>query len=167
MSYKTIKCEDIQKNPFALFGDEWALLTAGNETSFNTMTISWGGLGVFWQKNVVTTYVRPTRYTYEFCEREDYFSVSFPGKEARKDMALLGKLSGRDCDKLSQTSQTVDFCDGVPFIANSNLVLICKKLYSTDIVLGENQPKEIEQLYPIKDYHRIYISEVVKAFVKE
>ncbi len=164
MNYQEIKCEELQINPFTFFRDDWALLTAGTPEKFNTMTVSWGGIGVLWGKNVVTTYVRPTRYTYEFCETEPLFSLSFPGDGARKDMALLGKLSGRDCDKLAQTSLSVDFCDNVPYIAESGLVLICKKLYHTDIEpTAFVEKEETEHHYPIKDYHRIYVSEIVKV----
>ena len=66
MSFKEIKPEELNFNPFTRIGSDWMLLTAGTEDKFNTMTASWGGAGVFWGKPAVTCYIRPQRYTKEF-----------------------------------------------------------------------------------------------------
>ena len=68
----------------SVFDKKWALLTAGNEDNFNTMTISWGGLGTLWGKSVATVYVRTSRYTHDFMDSNGYFTVSFYPKECRK-----------------------------------------------------------------------------------
>jgi len=67
----------ITDNPFTLIGKDWMLVTAGTAERFNTMTASWGGLGVRWERKVCTIYVRPTRFTFEFIERAEMFSLSF------------------------------------------------------------------------------------------
>lgn len=77
MSFKEIKPEELNFNPFTRIGSDWMLLTAGTEDKFNTMTASWGGAGVFWGKPAVTCYIRPQRYTKEFVDKEELFSVSF------------------------------------------------------------------------------------------
>ncbi len=161
MSLKNIPPSEFIVNPFVKLKDEWALLSAGTEEKCNTMTVSWGGLGVIWGKNVATVYVRPPRYTYEFCEREEFFSLSFPGEGAKKDLGVLGSLSGRDCDKLSRTSLSMAFSDGVPYIAESELVFLCKKLYHSDLDPKNFYDENIEEWYPKKDYHRLYIGEIV------
>ncbi len=166
MSLKEITIDELTLNPFNKIKDEWALLSAGNKEKANTMTVSWGGLGAIWGKNVVTVYVRPTRYTYEFCESEEYFSLSFPGKDAKKDMAYLGSVSGRETDKLSNTSLNMDFCENVPFIKEAELVFICKKLYHSDLEPKNFIDDEIEGFYPLKDYHRIYIGDIVKVLAR-
>ena len=72
-------------NPFKMVGKEWFLLTAGNEQGFNTMTASWGGFGVMWNKNVVTAVVRPQRKTMEFVQDSGYFTMSFFEEEHRNN----------------------------------------------------------------------------------
>ncbi len=164
MALKEIKASDLQANMFDMFSKNWALLSAGTEQTCNTMTVSWGGVGVLWGKNVATIYVRPGRFTYEFCEKEQFFSLSFTGEETREDLKILGKLSGRDGDKLARTKLSMDFADGVPYIKQANLVMVCKKLYHTDIDPALfYEPVETEKHYPLKDYHRMYIGEIVKV----
>ena len=111
------------------------LLTGGNMESFNTMTASWGQLGVLWNKNVLTCYIRPNRYTYEFVENGEFFTVSFLGEEYRKALAFCGSHSGRDCNKITETGLTpveLDSCEcrfitKSEFISNqSNKLRICR-----------------------------------------
>ena len=40
MSFKEIKPEELNFNPFTRIGSDWMLLTAGTEDKFNTMTAS-------------------------------------------------------------------------------------------------------------------------------
>ncbi len=79
MSFQEVSIEELQMNPFTKIGKEWMLITAGNEEKHNTMTASWGGVGVLWGKNVVTAYIRPQRYTKEFVDAQDVFTLSFFG----------------------------------------------------------------------------------------
>ena len=68
--------QDLNKlnlNPFEMIGGSWMLITAGTEDSFNSMTASWGGMGFLWNKNVVFTFIRPERYTYEFTRKTNCF----------------------------------------------------------------------------------------------
>lgn len=84
MSFKEVKMEELNFNPFTKIGTEWMLITAGDEKKFNTMTASWGGVGIMWNKNVVTTYIRPQRYTKEFVDTNEYFTVSFMTRSIKK-----------------------------------------------------------------------------------
>ena len=97
---------------FAQYNKKWALLTAGDNDSFNTMTISWGGLGTLWNKPVATTYVRTSRYTHEFLDNNDYFTVSFFPEEYKKQLGVLGSKSGRDMDKIHDSGLTPKSVDG-------------------------------------------------------
>ena len=99
MAFREISVEELKDNPFTLINKDWMLITAGNEQSHNTMTASWGGVGELWGKYVSTIYVRPQRYTLEFVEREDYYSLCFFGPEYRQALSLCGSKSGRDVDK--------------------------------------------------------------------
>ena len=95
MAFKEVKAEDLQWNPFTKIGKEWLLITAGTEEKINTMTASWGGVGVIWGKNAVTTYIRPQRYTKEFVDHNDTFTISFYSEAYRKALSLCGSVSGR------------------------------------------------------------------------
>ena len=79
MAFREIKPEELDFNPFQKIGKQWMLITAGNESGYNTMTASWGGAGVMWGKPSVTAYIRPQRYTKEFVDREETFTLSFYG----------------------------------------------------------------------------------------
>ena len=98
MSFREVKAEELTMNPFTKIGKEWLLITAGNEEKCNTMTASWGAMGVMWGKNAVTVYIRPQRYTKEFVDREDTFTISVLGEEYRKALNYCGKVSGKDAD---------------------------------------------------------------------
>ena len=141
------------------------LITAGTPERCNTMTASWGGLGVLWGANVATCYIRPQRYTKEFVEREDYFTLSFFGQEYRKALALCGSKSGRDMDKVKECGFTVAAGEGnAPYFQEAELVLVCRKAYWQDLDPTHFlNPDTDGKWYPEKDYHRIYIGEIVEC----
>jgi len=141
------------------------LIVAGDKASHNMMTASWGGLGVLWEKNVVTVYVRPTRYTYEFMERENNFSLCFFGKD--KDVHKIGGYkSGRDIDKANAAGLTPVYDYGTVYYKEAELVLICKKLYTSVFDNTKFISPDIEKYYPQKDYHSMYIGEISKVLRK-
>lgn len=164
--FKEITCSELNYSPFELIGDEWMLVTAGNEQSFNTMTASWGGLGVLWGKNVATIYIRPQRYTYEFIEKNEYFTLAFFDDSYKKALAFCGKYSGRDCDKAKECNLTPLPIDEAIAFEEARLILVCKKLYHQDINPDNFYDTSIENNYANKDYHRMYIGEIVKVLVK-
>ena len=148
------------------FQQDTALLTAGTKDHFNTMTIGWGGLGTLWNKPVATVYVRPSRYTYEFMENEDYFTVSFYDRTYRSDLAVLGTVSGRDGDKVAQTSLTPEFLDNSVTFKQARLTLVCRKLYRQDMDLAA-MPEDVQRrAYADGDVHTAYIGEVVDVIEK-
>ena len=154
-------------NPFTKIGKEWMLITAGNEENFNTMTASWGGLGVLWNKDVAFTFIRPSRYTFEFTEREEYFSLCFFPEEYRNALMFCGRNSGRDCDKIAQTGLTPKFIDGVPCFEEASLVLICKKMYSQEMNDACAFCDDVRKNYAENEpYHTFYVGEIVKAYKK-
>ncbi len=162
---KKIDISSVSQNVFSAIGRQWMLLTAGDREGLNTMTVSWGGMGVLWGKNVVTVYVRPQRYTYEFMERGDYFTVAFFGEDRHQDLALCGSKSGRDVDKVKECGFTPAFAAGdAPYFAEAKLVFVCRKLYFDDIEPAHFLTGDIDaQNYPAKDYHRMYIGEIVEV----
>lgn len=165
--FTEISAKELNENPFKLIGDEWTLITAGTPDNYNTMTASWGGLGVLWNKNVVTIYIRPQRYTYEFIENNDYFTLSFFTQEYKKDLTFCGRHSGREYDKAKECGLTPIKIDETTTFDQAKLVLVCKKLYHDDIK-PENFHDDLidNQNYPNKDYHRLYIGEIIKVYSK-
>ena len=162
-----IKSEELNKSPFELIGSDWMLITAEKDGKANTMTASWGGLGVMWGKNVAYTVIRPQRYTKEFIENSETFSLSFFDNSYKKQLSYIGSVSGRNEDKISKSNLTLNHTEGTPYFDEAVLVIICKKLYAQDFKPEFFIEKEHdEKWYPNKDYHKLYISEVKKILKK-
>lgn len=121
--------KDIMINPFLKFDKDWALVTAGNQDSFNTMTISWGSMGTLWSKPVVTVYVRPERYTYNFLKNAEYFTVTFFDEKYKDALAYLGRVSGRDIDKVKESKLTPVFLENGVTFKEAKETYICQKIY--------------------------------------
>lgn len=167
MALKEIKPEELNVSPFTTFSKDWVLITAEKEGKVNTMTASWGGLGFIWNKNVVTVYIRPQRYTKEFVDANTRFSVSVLPEEYRKQLSYLGTASGRDEDKIVKAGLTVSYYDGVPSFEEAKLVFNCRKLFKEAMApenFLEEEPKE--KWYAANDYHVIYIGEIEKVLEK-
>lgn len=159
--YKIISAEQFRKNPFQLIGKDWMLITAGNEEKTNTMTASWGGLGVMYGKNVAYVVIRPQRYTKEFVDREDTFSLSFFDKDHRETLNYLGTVSGLSEDKIAKSGLTLVRYEDTPYFDEANHVLICKKLFRQPLnTEGILDKKLTNTWYRNGDYHTLYIAEI-------
>jgi flavin reductase (DIM6/NTAB) family NADH-FMN oxidoreductase RutF len=163
MGFSEIRAELLTDNPFKLIGKDWMLITAGAPEKFNTMTASWGGLGVLWERTVAFCFIRPTRYTYEFVERSRTFTLSFFEEKHRKALSFCGSHSGRDRDKIREAGLTPVKDEGYVYFKEARLVLACRKLYFQDISPDRFLEEKISDLYPQKDYHRMYVGEIVQC----
>lgn len=167
-TFKEIAPNKITESPFDLIGKDWALVTCGDKEKFNTMTVSWGGVGIMWGKPVAFTFIRPQRYTFGLIENKDYYTMSFFDESYRKALNFCGSKSGRDYDKFKETGLTPAFTDdGIPYVEEAKLVLVCKKMYAQtlneeSVISGE----EVAKWYN-NDYHKMYVSEITKVLVKE
>ncbi|MGI6050425.1 MAG: flavin reductase family protein [Acetivibrionales bacterium] len=165
--FSTITAEEMNPNPFSLIGKDWMLISSGNIEKFNTMTASWGGMGVLWRKNVCFVFVRPSRYTYEFMESNDHFSLSFFDEEYRSVLNTCGKKSGRDIDKIKETGLIpFSLSNGSVGYEQAKLIIECKKLYYQDISSDNFLDSAIEKNYKDGDYHRVYVGEIVEIKAK-
>ncbi|MEN6520106.1 MAG: flavin reductase family protein [Armatimonadota bacterium] len=166
---KKIKPEELKDNVFKLIGSDWMLITAGSAESYNTMTASWGGFGVLWSKNVCFCVIRPTRYTLEFVEKSENFTLSFFDEKYRDALSFCGANSGRDVDKAAETGLTpaAGSMPGTTSFAEARLVIECKKLYFQDIDPANFLDPSIEKNYPVKDYHRMYIGEIIECRISD
>lgn len=160
---KQIEINEFSENPFKLIGSDWMLITAKKGDKTNMMTASWGGVGILWNKPVATIYVRPQRYTKEFIDNEEYFSLCVLPEEYRQILNYCGTKSGRDEDKIAETKLTIDESEKAPIFKESRLVLICKKLYAQDLTEQSFIDKSlVEKNYQAKDFHTMYVAEINK-----
>lgn len=170
---REIAFSELQFNPFELIAKDWMLVTAGcEERGYNTMTASWGHLGSIWGhgggKATAVLYVRPQRYTKEFVDREERFSLTFFDNSYRSALGYLGSHSGRDGDKIQHVGFTPVFADDTTYFAEAKLVLICRKLYQAPLLEECFVDREVvEDCYPKRDFHDMYIAEIEKVLVAE
>ena len=152
-----------------MLGEDWALLSAGNTEKHNTMTIAWGAMGVMWGKPVFTVVVRPQRFTKEFMENFNSFSVTFFPESNRDALQLLGTKSGRDYDKISESKLIPIFIDDTLAFEEAHTIFMCKKLYGgQQLSTAGFVDLELDlSMYPDKDHHYFYIGEIEKVLVKE
>lgn len=163
---REIRPEELQKNPFQMIGKEWLLVTAEKDGVANTMTASWGGVGIMWGKPVAYVFIRPQRYTKEFIDAADTLSLSVLGEEYRKTLSYLGTVSGRDEDKIGKSGLHVVHDGETPYFEEANTVLICRKLFAQYYDPASFVDKSCdEKWYPNKDYHMMYIVEIEKVLV--
>lgn len=170
---KKIKFEELSINPYNSIAKDWMLISAGTKADeFNTMTASWGHLGSIWGhgggKPTAVVFIRPTRYTKKFVDENEYFSLSFFDEEYRKDLSYLGTVSGRDEDKVSKTKLSPVFNEKAVYFSEANLVLVCRKLYKQE--LKEEcfiDKKVMDDSYPLRDFHTMYIGEIEEVYIKD
>ena len=169
MAFKEAAVESLKFNTFTKIWKEWMLITAGDEKKHNTMTASWGGVGIMWGKQVVTAYIRPQRYTKEFVDAEGLFTLSFYSEKYRNALNICGSKSGRDCDKEKEAVLTPMYVDGTTAFEEADMVFVCRKLYRQEMApeYFTQDDRLDETWYPNKDYHVMYMAEIVKVLVRE
>jgi len=153
---------ELNDNLFSLLDREWMLITARDtETGkINTMTASWGGFGILWNKPVAFVFIRPQRYTYEFTEKAEGLTLSFFTEDHRDALKLCGRISGRDCDKIAEAGLTPTRIGDRAAFAEARMVMSCRKLYADDLREGAFVDPALLSNYRAKDYHRMYICEI-------
>jgi len=163
--YNEIRPESIEGNPFDMIGRRWFLITAGSMSDYNTMTGGWGALGYLWGKNVAFAYVRPVRHTFRFTEENPLFTLSFFPESEKAALQYCGSHSGRDVDKASQTGlEPFEPEPGTVSFTQSNLVLVCRKLYAHFLTPGDFIDQSVNrECYPQPDHHRVYIGAIEKV----
>ena len=162
---KEINIKELKESIVSLFDDRWALITAGTEESWNTMTAGWGGLGYIWGKNAVYVFVRESRYTLEFLDKCDEFSLSFFPNEYKNALTICGTKSGRDIDKAKEAGITPIEIDGTVAFEEANLVFTCKKLSKTLVAKdGIIDPAPLKY-YPQGDWHYMFVGEIKGVYI--
>lgn len=160
------------ENVFKLVGRDWMLITAAGKDAagrdtVNTMTASWGGMGVLWNLPVAFCFIRPQRHTYTLTEQGERLSLSFLPEQYRAALRLCGTKSGRDTDKFAAAGLTPVFENGTPFVGEARLVLLCRKLYADDLNAAKFVDTALLSNYKEQDYHRMYICAIEAIYEKD
>lgn len=164
--FKKVDPKDLNMNVFSAIGDRWMLITAGTAERCNTMTASWGGLGILWSKPMAIAYIRPQRFTKQFVDENDCFTLSFFSETYRRQLALCGSKSGRDVDKVKECGFTVAAAEvGAPYFEEAELVLVCRKRMVMPMDPAAI-PDEVKEKHYNGDYHDIYWGEIVEVLKK-
>jgi flavin reductase (DIM6/NTAB) family NADH-FMN oxidoreductase RutF len=164
--FKKVEVESLNENVFKMIGEDWMLITAGRIDNFNMMTASWGTMGILWNKPIAICFIRPQRYTYNFAEKYDYYTLSFFEEKYRNILQICGSRSGRNIDKIEATGLKPLATDlGNICYEQSRLFFECRKLYYNDLIPENFVIPEIAQRnYPTRDFHRFYFGEIVNCY---
>ncbi len=167
--FNQVEFTDVKNNVVDLLKNRWGLVTAGDENSFNTMTVSWGAIGELWGKDMATVYIRPQRYTEEFLNSNEYFTLSFYPEDMKKSIhGICGSKSGREVDKVKETGLVPCFDENAPYFEQAEIVLVCRKVAKANFEPSQFIDSEmIEKWYEAKDYHYIYYGEIEKVLISE
>ena len=167
MAFIQIDPRSISDNPVELIGDDWGLLAAGEMGDCNAMTVSWGAMGVMWSKPAVTVYVRQSRYTKEYMDKGELFTLSFFDEDCRDALALCGRVSGRDCDKIAEAGLTPVDLGGVAGFEQARLTLVCRKQFAQVLEPESFVDREvIDRCYPDSDWHTMYIGRIEAVYTR-
>ena len=176
--FRTIRPEELGGNPFALIGHDWMLVTAADPgdglrggKDYNTMTASWGGMGILWGKPVAFVFVRPERHTFGFTERNERMTLSFFDESYRPALQLCGSKSGRDMDKAAACGLTpvgdTDENGRAVWFEEAKTVLVTRKLYSKPLDPSAFLDKDARACYGEDDFHKVYVCGIERVLVKD
>jgi len=167
--FTIIKPTEITDNVFKMIDKDWMLVTSGSISKFNTMTASWGQMGIMWNLPIAIAWIRPQRYTFKFANRCNGYTLSFFTEEYRKALQICGSKSGRDCDKVAETGLTPMATErGNVIFQEARLVLECRKVYVDDLRKQKFVlPRIAQKHYREGDFHRFYMGEIMNVLSRE
>ena len=175
-SFREVSPYEIEGNFIKEIGKDWMLVSAAAESGdvfgkdYNTMTASWGGVGVLWNKPVAFVFIRPERHTYTFTEDSEYLTLSFFGGEKREELTLCGRKSGREVDKAKECGFTPVFAEAESgrhvYFEEAEKVLLLRKMYAAPLDTGAFCDTMPLEFYRTDGMHKMYVCEIVKALVK-
>ena len=171
--YDKIEASDLSDNVIQLIGKEWMLVTAGNKGSYNTMTASWGGIGYIWERPSTFIFIRDTRYTYQFLQQEESFTLSFFDEKYRNALRICGTRSGRDTNKIEEAGLTpLETPSGLMSFREARMIIECKKMFVQELdyanLTEPYKTKVMEESYKNESSkHQMFISEITNIWVKK
>lgn len=166
--FNKINVNKINENVFKLLTEDNALITSGTLEDHNTMTIAWGSFGVLWRMPIFTAYVKPTRYTFNYMEKSDTYSICFFNEKIAHDiMKYCGSHSGRYVNKDQACNLTPIILDDTIAYEEARLIIICKKVYSDEFMEEKIIDKSIMGIYQDNQIHHFYIGKIINVYTEE
>ena len=171
--YDKIEASDLPDNVIQLIGKEWMLVTAGTKNSYNTMNASWGGIGYIWERPSTFIFIRDTRYTYQFLQREESFTLSFFDEKYRNALRICGTRSGRDTNKIEEAGLSpLETPSGLMSFGEARMIIECKKMFVQELdyanLTEPYKTKVMEESYKNESSkHQMFISEITNIWVKK
>lgn len=171
--YDSLKADRLPDNVVDLIGKQWMLVTAGTKDSFNTMTASWGAIGYIWNRPATFVFIRDSRYTYGFMQREERFTLSFFDEKCRDVLTLCGTQSGRDTDKVAEAGLTpLETPSGLMSFREARMIVECRKMFVQELDyanLTEPYREQIMKASYAKEpsKHQEFISEITNIWVRK
>jgi flavin reductase (DIM6/NTAB) family NADH-FMN oxidoreductase RutF len=151
--------------PHHLWDKQSLILTAGDFAAghYNAMTVGWGSFGTMWDRPIAMVVVRPQRYTYEFIEKYDTFTLCAFPPDYLAAVDLLGTTSGRYLNKIAEAGLTPVAASvaAAPIFAEAELAVECRKIYRAVYEPSQFVDPAIDENYLNKDYHRVYFGEIL------
>jgi flavin reductase (DIM6/NTAB) family NADH-FMN oxidoreductase RutF len=167
-----ISPEEITDNIFKLVGKDYTVVTSGKESHFNSMTASWGGVGILFNRPVAWGMLRANRYTLEIIKKEHTYTLSYFPDEYREQVLFFGSKSGRNTDKMKETALTpIQTPGGNMTYREARLVLECKILELTTVSPDDYYTQEakdfvVEGYNDAKEYHKLLFGEITNVWIK-
>ncbi len=168
MAFRKVTPEQLPGNVVDEICNKWMLLAAGNEQDFNFMTVNWGMMGEMWFQPAVTVYVRESRHTLGYVEREKKFALISLKEGYQQALNIAGSKSGRDIDKVKETGLTPVMIDGVPTFEEAAYTIVCETMYQDAIAIDKMSDDEAkEKSYPAGDPHQMFIGKITGAYIND
>lgn len=166
-NYYKINYQDFESNIFTLFSKNNAVCLFTNHEKRNGLTIGWGTLGTLWSMPICTVYVKPTRYSFEFAETCETFSILF--FEDRNILKVFGTTSGKDTDKEKILNLHPFEVDNTIAYTEASMILTFEKLYQNEIKKDFIKSQEIidKPLYADGLFHHEYVGKLVNIYKRK
>ncbi len=165
--YRQISAENIPGNIIKMLSQDWMLITAGDNTEFNMMTASWGGLGYLFAKPAAFCFINPTRHTYPLMEKYETYTLSFYTEAYRSVLEYCGSNSGREKDKVKETGLTpVTTPSGSKAFNEAWMIIECRKLVSQPLSQESISNEEVRKEWIGKQVNKMFVGEIINVWIK-
>ena len=170
-AYKAVDPKDFDENIFKLVGDDWTVITAGEDP--NSMVASWGGVGIMFNKPVTWCFLRANRYTLEKIRQTGKYTMCYFPEQYKGDIMQFGTKSGRNTDKMAQTKLTpMDTPAGVPAYEEARVIIECTLIAAPTVSKEEFYTTEAKEFLQggfdeAKDWHKLVYGEITNIFIRK
>jgi len=171
--FKKIEPTEINENVFKLVGQDFTVITAGDELHYNSMTASYGGWGQLFDNPVTWCFLRANRYTLEVMKECHTYTMSYFDDEYKEQVLFFGSKTGKDTDKMKETTLTmVQTPSGNTSYKEARLIIECELMEITsvkpdDFYSQKGKDFVIEGYNDAKDYHKLVFGNITNVWVRD